>query len=605
MRIGRDCALFVLLLVGCSSGFSAAPGDGGSDTGGGPADSSMTDVVVSVEGGSDATADGAMSGETGTTDAGEGGADGGCSGLVCGGACVPNDVHNCGACGHDCTALPHVSGPVSCSAAGACVFPVSSCAPGWTQCLTNADLGCETNIATTANCGSCGNMCTGSTPVCSGSGSTYACASGCPTADPTLCSGTCVDTTSNASDCNACGNVCMTSVTHAQATCVSSACSFSCNSGYTDCTGACVDTTSDSNNCNGCGIKCGTNMQCVNSACECTAGLTNCNGTCVNTSSTVADCGTCGHDCMGGACTSGVCKPWVVAKSPTTKTINAIAADSQYFVWSDDGLGAVLDVPLTGATATTAVTVATVPSVAGVAVAGTRVELLANASGTSNLALWSGTAGQASSASVVYSTGAPVGGYQGPVFDPAGNSAFGYGLEGQQVEVCAGGTTCTVLYTEATLGTEIRAAPGKYFLLDQAGNVWVNSATGSSLVTAAPGATSLAVDSVNVYWSTSTTAGGPTMSSIYASSLASGTITTLVTLPVSIDSLAADGTNVYFNSNETSIQYVPITSSGASSAKTLTTAAIDDGVNTGIVAAAGLIFWDLQDQSTVYAVRFP
>jgi hypothetical protein len=598
MRIGRDCALFVLLLVGCSSSFSAAPGDGGSD--GGPADSSMTDVVVSVEGGSDATADGAMSGETGTTDAGEGGADGGCSGLVCGGACVPNDVHNCGACGHDCTALPHVSGPVSCSAAGACVFPVSSCAPGWTQCLTNADLGCETNIATTANCGSCGNMCTGSTPVCSGSGSTYACASGCPTADPTLCSGTCVDTTSNASDCNACGNVCMTSVTHAQATCVSSACSFSCNSGYTDCTGACVDTTSDSNNCNGCGIKCGTNMQCVNSACECTAGLTNCNGTCVNTSSTVADCGTCGHDCMGGACTSGVCKPWVVAKSPTTGRVTALAGDGQYVVWSDSTLQGVFDLPLASGPS---VMVSSFPSQAGVAVSGSQVAFLGNTAATTFLTLYTAMAGQVSSETPFYATGLQAT-CEGPDYDAAGNLAFSCSGQGEGVFLCTGGT-CNAISTQTAAGVQFRAGNGKYFLLDTSGSIWVTTpGSGATLVTTAAGATSIAVDSVNLYWSTSTTS-GTTSSSIFAWSLASGTMRQLVTLPVFIDSLAADGTNVYFNSNSTSIQYVPITASSAATAKTLTTEAIDDGVETGIVAAAGMIFWDSQDQTTISAVRFP
>ena len=614
MRIGRDCAVFLVLLVACSSSFTAGPGDGGGVDGNAPADSSMTDVAIVVDGGHDATTDVAMTGETGgagdtgSTDAAEGGGtDGGCSGLVCSGTCVPSDVHNCGACGHDCTALPHVSGPVSCSPAGACVFPVSSCAPGWTQCLTNPDLGCETNIATTANCGSCGNMCSGNTPVCSGSGSTYACASGCPAGDPTLCSGTCVDTTSNPDDCNACGNVCATSVAHAQPTCVKSACSYACNSGYTECSAACVDTTSDDNNCNGCGIKCGGGMHCLSSMCQCTGGLANCGGTCTNTSNTVADCGSCGHNCFGGACTNGVCKPWVVVKSPTTSNVNAIAGGRSVLRVERQRARRGARRPAVGRNRHDGGGGAGLPSMAGVAVAGGRVELLAYATPTNDLGLWSATAGQASSAALVYTTGVIVGGYLGPVFDPAGNSAFGWAIGGQQaVEVCTGGTTCTNLYDELTAGAQIRAATGKYFLLDGTGNLWVNAAGGGgSLVTTAPGANSLAVDSVNVYWSTSTSSGGPTTSSIFASSLASGTITQLVTLPVSIDSLAADGTNVYFNSNGTSIQYVPITASGATTAKTLTTAAIDNGPTTGIVAAAGVIFWDLADQSTVYGVRFP
>ncbi|HXN31786.1 MAG TPA: hypothetical protein VN894_07995, partial [Polyangiaceae bacterium] len=77
--------------------------------------------------------------------------DAGClaSDLSCSGACVPNDVRNCGFCGHDCTALPHVSGPVTClPTSGACSFLPSSCAPGWTHCAANADLGCETDLST-------------------------------------------------------------------------------------------------------------------------------------------------------------------------------------------------------------------------------------------------------------------------------------------------------------------------------------------------------------------------------------------------------------------------------------------------------------------------
>src|ERR1017187_5782750 len=72
--------------------------------------------------------------------------------LVCGTGCVPSDVHNCGACGNDCTNLAHVSGAASCTA-GACAFTASACAPGWMDCNGDPADGCETDISQAAPCG--------------------------------------------------------------------------------------------------------------------------------------------------------------------------------------------------------------------------------------------------------------------------------------------------------------------------------------------------------------------------------------------------------------------------------------------------------------------
>src|SRR5204863_9632516 len=111
--------------------------------------------------GSSASVDAAMDAESGS-----------CSGLMCDGACVADDIHNCGACGHDCTLLSHVSGPVTCNA-GQCSFPLSSCASPWSHCSTNADDGCETDTSKTDNCGACGKVCPTATPLCALSGGSY------------------------------------------------------------------------------------------------------------------------------------------------------------------------------------------------------------------------------------------------------------------------------------------------------------------------------------------------------------------------------------------------------------------------------------------------
>jgi len=617
MRFAWGCAIS-WTLAACSSGFSATQG-----TEAGARDAADENPEIQGGDSGEITVDATSPSDSGHPDGGPAdaasdgsSADAGCSGLVCGGACVPNDdVHNCGTCGHDCTSLPHVSGPVTCSASGACTFPVSSCSPGWTQCLSNPDLGCETNIATTANCGSCGNACTGNTPSCSGSGSTYGCVSGCPGVDPTLCSGTCVDTTSNANDCSTCGNACSTTMAHAQPTCVASACSFSCNTGYPLCGGTCIDPTNDDNNCNGCGNKCAAGMHCVSSACTCAVGLLNCGGKCIDPSSTAADCGTCGHSCIGGTCAGGACQPWVVVQAPTSQDVNAIAADGQYLVWdNDDSLPAVEDVPLSGGPP---VTVYSQGFATGVAVTGGTVELMSNATSSGEEAIYSGTAGQAGSATMLTEVQAQlVGTYAGPVFDPAGaNSYFAWSISGgAELFQCPVGGACVQLQDpQATTGKlHVRATNTAVFLLDEGGGsigslyMQVPKQNPTVVATFVQG-TALAVDSANVYWSTATSVASVYTTTVYAQSFASGsTPRTVISVSGYVAYMAADGTNVYFavssspTANPASIQYVPI--GGATSTKTLWTGTI---ARVDLVAAAGAIYWVQGDDSTVEGLRFP
>ncbi len=249
--------------------------------------------------------------------------------LSCSGVCVPSDVHDCGTCGHDCTNLPHVSGSTGCSASGACVIGSSSCAAGWADCDGNPDDGCETDVTQPGHCGSCTTACPASDPVCSGSGSSYACVTGCPSATQMLCSGSCVDATSSTSDCGACGHACSTSVSGAHAVCVSSACGFACNSGYTGCPAsnptACDDLASDVNNCGACGRACPGPTSggatgaaaCVPAGCtvDCASGFTACPAapalatTCVDALNDDGNCGGCGQACGNGEhCVSGTCQ---------------------------------------------------------------------------------------------------------------------------------------------------------------------------------------------------------------------------------------------------------------------------------------------------------
>jgi len=281
--------------VGGALGTGSAGGDLGTSVGvGGSGGSSISGTAgdggaPAGTGGTSRDASAGSGGQPG--DAGADSEAGTCSGLTCDGGCVMNDVHNCGACGHDCTTLPHVSGPVTCNS-GQCSFPLSSCAAPWSHCSSSPDQGCEVDISKPNNCGGCGNTCPSGMPVCSSLVTAFSCAAGCSGSTPTLCSGTCVDTMNNPNNCDTCGHACTTNVVHAQPTCQNGACTFSCNAGYTSCGGACIDEQTDNNNCGGCGSQfaCTNGRTCQAGRCGCPVATHDCSGNCSSNTSS-ASCG--------------------------------------------------------------------------------------------------------------------------------------------------------------------------------------------------------------------------------------------------------------------------------------------------------------------------
>jgi hypothetical protein len=118
-----------------------------------------------------------------------------------GGTCadLASDPDNCGGCGLAC-AVPNAT--TACSD-GACVLV--ECNPGFADCTGCPECGCETNIQSVDNCGSCGNVCAAgahATAVCEGGQCHLACDPGF--ADCSSCEECgCVD------NCGACGNVCV------------------------------------------------------------------------------------------------------------------------------------------------------------------------------------------------------------------------------------------------------------------------------------------------------------------------------------------------------------------------------------------------------------
>jgi hypothetical protein len=95
--------------------------------------------------------------------------------------------------GGDDTGSTSIDAPPGASDAGGDATPSDACAPP--------------PYDDAANCGACGVVCGGETPVCRPTGASWACAGACA-AGETDCGGVCVDITSDSQHCGACGVVC-------------------------------------------------------------------------------------------------------------------------------------------------------------------------------------------------------------------------------------------------------------------------------------------------------------------------------------------------------------------------------------------------------------
>lgn len=255
---------------------------------------------------------------------------GDCNGDIADGCEAPlNTLTNCSTCG---TACMLDSATASCSTR-MCV--IQSCNTGYLDCNDSDGDGCEVSSLTDeSNCGTCGNVCAppNATPVCSsGTCGISSCDPGYANCNSTVNDGCEISIATNASHCGACGNACPT-VAQATATCTSGTCGFTCNSGRADCDGLAgngceISTATDPENCGSCGTVClagGVNTVgvCSGGVCgvQCRTGYADCNGDpadgCeINSRTNVSHCGGCGNACMlppgaanaGVACSGGDC----------------------------------------------------------------------------------------------------------------------------------------------------------------------------------------------------------------------------------------------------------------------------------------------------------
>jgi hypothetical protein len=162
---------------------------------------------------------------------------------------------NCGGCGISCDVL-HGYGDCSSSK---CF--IQRCDDGWYDCNDNLADGCETNIWSNDNCGSCGHTCASGTYCAK-----WACIMDCQYPKIVTYEGTCTDPLTDPKNCGVRGHVCYERP-NAEATCTNGNCGFTCRKNYADCdknaANGCEASLLTDANCGACGNQCGWNKHCT------------------------------------------------------------------------------------------------------------------------------------------------------------------------------------------------------------------------------------------------------------------------------------------------------------------------------------------------------
>ena len=239
-------------------------------------------------------------------------------------------VANCGACSTDqqSHACSFANADAACSGSS-CLL--AACHPGWADCDGQWSNGCETPTNTAANCGGCGVTCqpANATATCAtGTCLLTGCASGYDDCNNRVTDGCETDLTSPF-NCGSCGSLCV--VANGSPTCGGGVCAVgSCLAGFADCNGSATDGCEtnlqlDPVHCGTCATQCVQEPNAVAPTCTggscavgtCAAGYTDCNKTLsdgceVHTSADTANCGGCGKACslpnvQGYTCTGGTC----------------------------------------------------------------------------------------------------------------------------------------------------------------------------------------------------------------------------------------------------------------------------------------------------------
>lgn len=231
---------------------------------------------------------------------------------------------NCGACGRKCVDLPNVL-------SGGCADKRCQiiCEPGFADCDQNPNNGCEAELDTPGSCGACGTDCTDLPHVVSASCGEkgcddLVCEPGFADCDGLTNNG-CERSTRTLTDCGGCNVPCAPA--RATASCTTGACTITeCSPGFANCDSAtpngCEASLGDPATCGRCNNACDPGWACTSGNCRCTSNAQCgeeeecCNGECINTNNVCSwwpcpvastnrptvNCDACNSDCrFGGA----------------------------------------------------------------------------------------------------------------------------------------------------------------------------------------------------------------------------------------------------------------------------------------------------------------
>ena len=234
---------------------------------------------------------------------------------------VTSDVLNCGMCGTACPAGPN-SQPTC--IAGACGI---ECDSDFSDCDGDPNNGCEAEPSVDPmNCGGCGTQCPArdnATPACAAGMCGLMCSAGFDNCDGMQATG-CETEITTTTDCGSCGTACPVR-DNATSQCADSQCGFTCNADFDDCdamaeNGCEANLQTNAMHCGGCGMECPARANatgdCTAGQCSigCDAGWGNCdnmqaNGCETDLQTSAAHCGGCGMACAAPTpnCSAGMC----------------------------------------------------------------------------------------------------------------------------------------------------------------------------------------------------------------------------------------------------------------------------------------------------------
>ncbi|MFK7990115.1 MAG: hypothetical protein AB8I08_29115 [Sandaracinaceae bacterium] len=266
-----------------------------------------------------------------------------------------NDPLHCGSCFNRCPSPDTGPGEPNC-VAGRCAL---DCPTRRADCNSFVQDGCEGDVTTGEQCGTCGSPCPATAPQCDEQSGSYVCIDGCMGND-VLCGTSCVDIQSDADHCGGC-QACPDPGPLGSVSCEAGECIVRCDDQAHVCEvdqdGIDVEVCLDDNSLLSCGDRCepcdlGATAVCERQGCflECPTSRLDCSPTepgCetrggiggLSDLGSQPNCGGCGVSCGSGTCQDFACSRTVVDFEIGPRHVCAQLSDETFWCWGANESG--------------------------------------------------------------------------------------------------------------------------------------------------------------------------------------------------------------------------------------------------------------------------